>query len=81
MGKGTSQLSYGRGTLKLDGMDEGQGVGDAHEDLAQVLDVEPDARKPGRDVRQQGSADSADLLLGHDASAQEAQGDIEERGD
>ena len=44
-------------------MDEGERVGDAFKGAAYKLKVKPSARKPRREVGEQGSADAANLLI------------------
>ena len=47
----------------VDGMKEGQGVRDFFKRAADELRIEPDARQPGRKVRQKRAAEAADLFV------------------
>ena len=63
----------------VDGVKEGQGVCDFFKHAADELRIEPDARQPGRKVRQKRAAEAADLFIVQAGSAKHADGDEQKR--
>ena len=79
MWKDACIIAGDNGALHLDGVNEGQGVGDLFEGAAHEVKVEPNAREPSREVGEERAANAAHLLVVEYASAKETQRDIEQR--
>lgn len=79
MGEAVGETAGDDGAVHLDGVDEGERVGDFFKCAADEGKVKPDAREPRGEVGEEGAADAADLLIVKDAAREEPDADIEER--
>ena len=66
------------GALHLDRVHKGQGVGDLFESTANEVEIEPNSRKPSREIGQKGSANAAHLLVVEYTSAKQSKTNIQE---
>lgn len=79
VGEDVGEIPRQHGALQFDRVHKGQGIGNLFEGAADQFEVKPCSRQPGREVGEKRTADAPHLLVGEDASAQQAERNVEHR--